>query len=69
MHQTDSAQIIDPKIYALYDEYCHGGIDRREFLARASAAVVGGLAMAQAMFPRYANAQTVANTDERIKTQ
>ncbi len=69
MHPTDSAQTIDPKIYALYDEYCHGGMDRREFLARASAAVVGGLAMAQAMFPRYANAQTVANTDERIKTQ
>lgn len=69
MHATDSSQTIDPKIYALYDEYCHGGMDRREFLARASAAVVGGLAMAQAMFPRYANAQTVANTDERIKTQ
>ena len=69
MHQTDSPQTIDPKIYALYDEYCHGGMDRREFLARASAVVVGGLAMAQAMFPRYANAQTVANTDERIKTQ
>ncbi len=69
MHPTDSAQTIDPKIYALYDEYCHGGMDRREFLARASAAVVGGLAMAQAMFPRYANAQTVANTDARIKIQ
>jgi carboxymethylenebutenolidase len=28
---------------------------------------VGGLAMAQALLPRYANAQTVSFTDERIK--
>ena len=28
---------IDPRIYALYDEYCHGAMDRREFLAKAAA--------------------------------
>lgn len=34
---------IDPKIYELYDEYCHTGMPRREFLRRAAAiAVVGG---------------------------
>ena len=52
---------IDQRVYALYDEYCHGRIDRREFLARASALVIGGvsaLTMAQALFPRYAEAQT-----------
>ena len=27
---------------------------------------VGGLAMAQALMPRYANAQTISFTDERI---
>src|SRR5437773_12422511 len=26
---------IDLRVFELYDEYCHGRIDRREFLARA----------------------------------
>jgi carboxymethylenebutenolidase len=60
---------IDQRVYALYDEYCHGRIDRREFLARASAVVVGGLAMAQALFPRYVEAQTISFTDDRIKAK
>ena len=53
---------IDQRVFDLYDEYCHGSIDRREFLARASALVIGGVAalsMAQALFPRYAEAQTI----------
>jgi carboxymethylenebutenolidase len=58
---------IDQRIYDLYDEYCHGRIDRRSFLAQASAVTVGGLAMAQALMPRYARAQTISFTDERIK--
>ena len=57
---------IDQRIYDLYDEYCHGAIDRRTFLSRAAAATVGGLAMAQALMPLYANAQTISFTDERI---
>jgi carboxymethylenebutenolidase len=60
---------IDQRIFELYDEYCHGGIDRREFLLRAAAITVGGLAMAQALLPRYAAAQTVSFTDKRIKAQ
>jgi carboxymethylenebutenolidase len=60
---------IDQRIFDLYDEYCHGGIDRREFLLRAAAITVGGLAMAQALLPRYAHAQTVSFTDNRIKAQ
>ena len=59
---------IDQRVLDLYDEYCHGGIDRREFLLRAGA-VVGGLAMAQALLPRYARAQTISFTDTRIKPQ
>ena len=58
---------IDQRVYDLYDEYCHGKIDRREFLARSAALVVGGLAMAQALLPRYAQAQTISFTDSRIK--
>jgi carboxymethylenebutenolidase len=60
---------IDQRVFDLYDEYCHGGIDRREFLLRAAAITVGGLAMAQALLPRYAAAQTISFTDKRIKAQ
>ena len=28
---------IDQRIFDLYDEYCHGGIDRRSFLAQSAA--------------------------------
>ena len=61
---------IDPRLFDLYDEYCHGRIDRREFFARAGALAVGGgtaLAMAAALLPQYAKAQTISFTDERIK--
>jgi len=61
---------IDPRIYDLYDEYCHGPMKRREFLSRAAAMTVAGgsaLAMAQALLPRYAEAHTVSFTDKRIK--
>jgi len=60
---------IDQRVLDLYDEYCHGGIDRREFLQRASMITVGGLAMAQALLPRYALAQTISFTDQRIKAR
>lgn len=61
---------IDPQVYDLYDEYCHTQMTRRQFLNRASALVVvsgSALAMAEALLPRYANAQTISFTDERIK--
>ena len=28
---------IDQQVFNLYDEYCHGRIDRREFMRRAGA--------------------------------
>jgi carboxymethylenebutenolidase len=59
---------IDQRVFDLYDEYCQGRIDRREFL-RLAALVAGGLAMAQALLPRYAQAQTISFTDTRIKAQ
>ena len=58
---------IDQRVFDLYDEYCHGGMDRRSFLQRAAVVTVGGLAMAQALLPRYAQAQTISFTDSRIK--
>jgi carboxymethylenebutenolidase len=60
---------IDARVYELYDEYCHGRLDRREFLLRAAALTAGGLAMAQALLPRYARAMTVSFTDLRLRAQ
>jgi carboxymethylenebutenolidase len=61
---------IDQRVFDLYDEYCHGRIDRREFLARSAAITIGGVSalwMAQALMPRYAEAQTISFTDSRIR--
>ncbi|ACN17589.1 Dienelactone hydrolase [Desulforapulum autotrophicum HRM2] len=61
---------IDPRVYDLYDEYCHTQMTRRAFFTRASAlAVAGGsaLVMAEALLPRYTEAQTISFTDDRIK--
>jgi carboxymethylenebutenolidase len=60
---------IDQRVFDLYDEYCHGRIDRRAFLARSAAIGAAGLTMAQALIPQYARAQTIAPTDSRIKGQ
>ena len=64
------AQEIDQRIFDLYDEYCHGFIDRREFMSRAATITIGGVSalwMAQALLPRYAEAQTISFTDERMR--
>ena len=58
---------IDQRVYDLYDEYCHGRIDRREFLKRAAAMGAAALAAAQGLLPNYARAQTISSTDSRIK--
>lgn len=72
-YEVDSEDLeIDDRIYDLYDQYCHGYISRRDFLKRAGAisvAGVSGLTMAQALFPRYAEAQTILFTDERMKAR
>ena len=60
---------IDQRVFDLYDEYCHGRMDRRAFLQRRQSLTVGGLAMAQALMPRYARPQTISFTDERIKAR
>ena len=62
-------QEIDPRVFDWYDEYCHGHISRREFLSRAAALTIGGVSalwMAQALMPRYAEAQTISFTDSRM---
>jgi carboxymethylenebutenolidase len=66
MEQALTQAEIDQRVFDLYDEYCHGRMDRRAFL-RAASLIAGGLAMAEALIPRYAKAQTISFTDERIK--
>src|SRR5947209_8276411 len=56
---------IDQQVFDLYDEYCHGRIERREFLKRAGA--LGALTFALSLLPDYARAQTISFTDTRIK--
>ena len=61
---------VDDRIYDLYDRYCHGRIDRRQFFERAAALTIGGvsaLAMAKSLLPRYAEAQVISFNDERMK--
>lgn len=61
---------IDDRIFKLYDQYCHGQIDRRQFFDRAASLTVTGmsaLAMAEALLPNYAEAQEVSFTDQRIR--
>ena len=58
---------IDQQVFNLYDEYCHGRIDRREFLKRAAAMGGAALIAAQGLLPNYARAQTISFTDSRIK--
>lgn len=63
---------IDPRVFDLYDIYCHGRIDRRQFLDRAAALTIGGvsaLVMAQSLMPRYAEAALISFTDERIEAR
>ena len=60
----------DQLVFDLYDDYCHGRIERREFLGRAAALTVGGvsaLGLAQSLLPRYAEAQTISFTDKRVR--
>lgn len=61
---------IDDQVFDLYDEYCHGKINRRQFFERAAALTIAGasaLTMAKSLIPNYADAQEVLFTDDRIK--
>lgn len=68
--ENTGAYATENDVFDLYDEYCHTGMERREFLTRAAALTlvggISGLAMAQALLPRYANAQMVSFTDTRM---
>jgi carboxymethylenebutenolidase len=63
---------MDRRIIQLFDDYTHGGMNRRAFLDRL-AALAGGAAAATALLPllenNYAAAQVIPEGDPRITTQ
>jgi carboxymethylenebutenolidase len=64
------ASDFDQGLLNLFDEYVHGGVDRRGFLERAAKFAVGGVTAAMlldALSPRFAEAQQVAKDDKRLK--
>lgn len=63
------ASDFDPELLLIFDQYVHGDIDRRTFLARAgrfAAGAVTAAALLGALAPRFAEAQKVAPGDERL---
>lgn len=66
------ASDFHPEVLRLFDEYVHGITDRRGFLERAAQFAVGGVtaaALLEALSPRFAEAQQVAPSDQRIETE
>lgn len=68
-HKT--ARDFHPEVLKLFDQYVHGAIGRRDFLAAAARyAVVGMTAsgLLEALSPQFAQAQQVPADDKRIRT-
>jgi carboxymethylenebutenolidase len=61
-----TAADFSPEVLRLFDQYVHGGIDRRGFLDKAG---VGAAALLAALSPDFAAAQKVAPNDNRLKTE
>jgi carboxymethylenebutenolidase len=67
-----TAADFHPEVLRLFDQYVHGGIDRRGFLDGASRFAAGGVsaaALLQALSPQFAQAQQVPKNDPRIKAE
>ena len=61
---------IPQEAFDWYDEYAHGGIDRRTFMSRLGGLAIGGLTIgmvSDALLPNYALAEQVSFNDESIK--
>jgi carboxymethylenebutenolidase len=64
------ASDFDPEVMLVFDQYVHGDIDRRTFLERVGRLAVGtvtAVGLLGALSPRFAEAQQVSPTDERLK--
>ena len=66
------ASDFDPEVLRLFDQYVHGNIDRRGFLAGAARFAVGATGAASllaALSPQFAAAQQVKPDDKRLTTR
>ncbi len=65
-----TAHDFDPEVLGLFDQYVHGQIDRRGFIAGAGRLAIGAGAAAgllAALSPQFAQAQQVKPDDVRLK--
>nr|CAA6816964.1 MAG: Dienelactone hydrolase family [uncultured Thiotrichaceae bacterium] len=70
MESNKTTVTIPQEAFDWYDEYAHGGIDRRTFMARLGSLAVAGLTVgvvSDALLPNYALAEQVSFNDETIK--
>lgn len=70
--ERKKASDFDQGVLDLFDQYVHGGLDRRQFLDRAKVFAVGGTTAAgllEALSPRYAEAQQIPEDDDRLETE
>src|SRR5512138_3672219 len=68
--ERKKASDFHPEVLRLFDQYVHGLIDRRAFLARAAKFAVGGMTasmLLDALNPKFAEAQQVAKDDSRLE--
>ncbi len=65
------ASDFHPEVLRLFDAYVHGLLPRRDFLERAARYAVGtsAVALLEALTPKFAQAQKVAPSDQRIKAE
>jgi carboxymethylenebutenolidase len=69
---SDRKATFTPEVFRLFDEYVHGLISRRDFIDRAGALTIAGMsgaALLDALNPKFAEAQQVSPTDERINAE
>ena len=70
--QRKTAADYDQELLDLFNDYIHGGMDRRGFLQRARKFAVGGVTASMllaSLSPDYVAAQVVPKDDQRIKTE
>jgi carboxymethylenebutenolidase len=69
--QRKQASDFHPEVLKFFDQYVHGLIDRRGFLERVARFAVGGVTASMildALNPRFAEAQQIAQDDPRLTT-
>jgi carboxymethylenebutenolidase len=70
--EKKTSKDFDQELLNLFDQYVHGGIDRRAFLDRAAKFAAGGITAAMLLdqlSPKFAEAQVVPKDDPRLKAE